>query len=149
MVMPLEIFGFLKFSVTDMLDVLLVALLIYFIFRWIRDSAAMNIFTAIISIYVLRVIADALKMKLVSALLGTFIDVGVLAVIIIFQPEIRHFLMKFGSSSRFGAGASNLLNKFLGNEAKPLDSGAVKEITISPPPTKAAPPPLRGSEIRL
>ena len=82
MVMPLEIFGFLKFSVTDMLDVLLVALLIYFIFRWIRDSAAMNIFTAIISIYVLRVIADALKMKLVSALLGTFIDVGVLAVII-------------------------------------------------------------------
>ena len=129
MVMPLEIFGFLKFSVTDMLDVLLVALLIYFIFRWIRDSAAMNIFTAIISIYVLRVIADALKMKLVSALLGTFIDVGVLAVIIIFQPEIRHFLMKFGSSSRFGAGARNFLNKFLGNEAKPLDSGAVKEIT--------------------
>ena len=125
MVMPLEIFGFLKFSVTDMLDVLLVALLIYFIFRWIRDSAAMNIFTAIISIYVLRVIADALKMKLVSALLGTFIDVGVLAVIIIFQPEIRHFLMKFGSSSRFGAGARNFLNKFLGNEAKPLDSGAV------------------------
>ena len=113
--MPLEIFGFLKFSVTDMLDVLLVALLIYFIFRWIRDSAAMNIFTAIISIYVLRVIADALKMKLVSALLGTFIDVGVLAVIIIFQPEIRHFLMKFGSSSRFGAGARNFLNKFLGN----------------------------------
>ena len=129
MVTPLEIFGFLKFSVTDMLDVLLVALLIYFIFRWIRDSAAMNIFTAIISIYVLRVIADALKMKLVSALLGTFIDVGVLAVIIIFQPEIRHFLMKFGSSSRFGAGARNFLNKFLGNEAKPLDSGAVKEIT--------------------
>ena len=129
MVMPLEIFGFLKFSVTDMLDVLLVALLIYFIFRWIRDSAAMNIFTAIISIYVLRVIADALKMKLVSALLGTFIDVGVLAVIIIFQPEIRHFLMKFGSSSTFGAGARNFLNKFLGNEAKPLDSGAVKEIT--------------------
>ena len=127
--MPLEIFGFLKFSVTDMLDVLLVALLIYFIFRWIRDSAAMNIFTAIISIYVLRVIADALKMKLVSALLGTFIDVGVLAVIIIYQPEIRHFLMKFGISSRFGDGARNFLYKFLWKESKPLDSGEVKELT--------------------
>lgn len=129
MVMPLEIFGFLKFSVTDMLDILLVALLIYFIFRWIRDSAAMNIFTAVISIYVLRVIADALKMKLVSALLGTFIDVGVLAVIVIFQPEIRHFLMRFGSGSGLGVKTRRFLNRFLGNEDKPMDNVAVKEIT--------------------
>ena len=112
----LEIFGFLKFHVTDMLDVLLVALLIYFIFRWIRDSAAMNIFIAVISIYVLRVIADALKMKLVSALLGTFIDVGVLAVIVIFQPEIRHFLMRFGSGSKIGVKTRKFFNRFLGNE---------------------------------
>ena len=125
----LEIFGFLRFSFTDMLDVLLVALFIYFIFRWIRDSAAMNIFTAIISIYVLRVFAEALNMKLTSALLGTFIDVGVLAVIIIFQPEIRHFLMKFGVSTRFGTRTHNFLNKFLGNEDLPMDNAAVKEIT--------------------
>ena len=125
----LEIFGFLRFSFTDMLDVLLVALFIYFIFRWIRDSAAMNIFTAIISIYVLRVFAEALNMKLTSALLGTFIDVGVLAVIIIFQPEIRHFLMRFGSGSRFGSRARDFMSKFLGNEDKAMDSVAVKEIT--------------------
>ena len=129
MVMPLEIFGFLKFSFTDMLDVLLVGLLIYFIFRWIRDSAAMNIFTAVISIYVLRVIADALKMKLISALLGTFIDVGVLAVIIIFQPEIRHFLIRFGSGSRLGYKTRRFIGKFLGNEDKAMDNAAVKEST--------------------
>ncbi len=125
----LEIFGFLKFHVTDMLDVLLVALLIYFIFRWIRDSAAMNIFVAVISIYVLRVIADALKMKLVSALLGTFIDVGVLAVIVIFQPEIRHFLMRFGSGSKIGVKTRKFINRFLGNEDKAMDNVSVKEIT--------------------
>ena len=125
----LEIFGFLKFHVTDMLDVLLVALLIYFIFRWIRDSAAMNIFIAVISIYVLRVIADALKMKLVSALLGTFIDVGVLAVIVIFQPEIRHFLMRFGSGSKIGVKTRKFINRFLGNEDKAMDNVSVKEIT--------------------
>lgn len=129
MVMLLEIFGFLKFSFTDMLDVLLVGLLIYFIFRWIRDSAAMNIFTAVISIYVLRVIADALKMKLISALLGTFIDVGVLAVIIIFQPEIRHFLIRFGSGSKLGYKTRRFIGKFLGNEDKAMDNAAVKEIT--------------------
>ena len=112
-----------------MLDVLLVALLIYFIFRWIRDSAAMNIFIAVISIYVLRVIADALKMKLVSALLGTFIDVGVLAVIVIFQPEIRHFLMRFGSGSKIGVKTRKFINRFLGNEDKAMDNVSVKEIT--------------------
>ena len=106
MVMPLEIFGFLKFSFTDMLDVLLVGLLIYFIFRWIRDSAAMNIFTAVISIYVLRVIADALKMKLISALLGTFID-----------------------GSKLGYKTRRFIGKFLGNEDKAMDNAAVKEIT--------------------
>lgn len=120
---------FLNFSTTDVLDVLIVALLIYLIFRWIRDSAAMNIFVAIISIYVLRVIAEALKMKLVSALLGTFIDVGVLAVIVIFQPEIRHFLMKFGSGSKFGQKTKRFLNSFLGNEDNAMDNESVKEIT--------------------
>lgn len=129
MTTPLEIFGFLRFSFTDMLDVLLVALFIYVIFRWIRDSAAMNIFTAVISIYVMKVMADALNMKLTSALLGTFIDVGVLAVIIIFQPEIRHFLMKFGARTSFGGRTRSFLNRFLGNEDTPMDNAAVKEIT--------------------
>lgn len=123
------IFGFLDFSFTDILDVLLVALFIYFIFRWIQDSAIMNIFTAIISIYVLRVIADALNMRLMSAVLGTFIDVGVLAVIIIFQPEIRHFLMKFGSGTGFGNNVRKFMNRFLGNEDNSMDNSAVKEIT--------------------
>lgn len=129
MAMPMEIFGFLRFSFTDMLDVLLVALFIYVIFRWIRDSAAMNIFTAVISIYVMKVMADALNMKLTSALLGTFIDVGVLAVIVIFQPEIRHFLMKFGVSTQFGSRTRSFMNRFLGNEDMPMDNAAVKEIT--------------------
>ncbi len=129
MVLPLEIFGFLRISLTDILDILLVALLIYLVFRWIRDSAAMNIFTAIIAIYVLKVVADALKMKLIGALLGTFIDVGVLAVIIIFQPEIRHFLMKFGSGSRFGLKTKAFINRFFGNEDNTMDNAALKEIT--------------------
>ena len=120
MVLPLEIFGFLRMSLTDILDILLVALLIYVIFRWIRDSAAMNIFTAIITIYVLKVVADALKMKLIGALLGTFI---------IFQPEIRHFLMKFGSGSKLGLKTRAFINRFFGNEDNAMDNAALKEIT--------------------
>ena len=126
---PLEIFGFLKFSFTDVLDVLLVALIIYLVFRWIRGSAAMNIFTAVISIFVLKIIADALKMKMMSGLLGTFMDVGVLAIIVIFQPEIRHFLMRVGNGARIGKKSRDFLNRILGIKDQTMDSSDLREIT--------------------
>ena len=91
--MLLNIFGFLNLSFADILDILMVAIFIYLVFRWIRGSAAMNIFVAVILLFVLRVVVAAFNMKLMSALLGTFIDVGVIALIVIFQPEVRHFLM--------------------------------------------------------
>lgn len=77
--MPAAIFGFLGLSLTDLIDILIVAMIIFAIFRWVRNSTAINIFVAIIIIYVLLVVADALGMKLMRALLGAFIDVGVLA----------------------------------------------------------------------
>ena len=95
--MTLSLLGFLGMSLIDVLDILLVALIIFVVFRWIRNSTALNIFLAIIAIYVMVVIVDALGMKLMSALLGTFVDVGVVALIVIFQPEIRHFLFRIGS----------------------------------------------------
>ena len=64
--MLLAIFGFLDLSFTDILDILLVALLIFSVFRWLKDSAAMNIFLTIIFIYVLMVVVDALHMKMMS-----------------------------------------------------------------------------------
>ena len=82
--MLLNIFGFLNLSFADIIDILMVAALIYLVFRWIRGSSAMNIFLAIILLFVLRVVVAAFNMKLMSAILGTFIDVGVLALIIIF-----------------------------------------------------------------
>lgn len=127
--MLLEIFGFLNLSFTDILDVLLVALIIYIVFRWIRDSSALNIFLAIILIYVLMVIVDALNMKLMSKLVSTFIDVGVLALIIIFQPEIRHFLMKFGSGAKIGKKGRAILSDLLGFKDPGIEGSIVKEIT--------------------
>ena len=104
--MLLNIFGFLNISFTDVLDILMVAIFIYLVFRWIRGSAAMNIFVAVILLFVLRVVVAAFNMKLMSALLGTFIDVGVIALIVIFQPEVRHFLMKLGIQDQKMAGGT-------------------------------------------
>ena len=126
---PLELFGFLNLSFTDLVDVLLVALIIYFAFRWIRESSALNIFVAILLIYVLMVIVEALNMKLMSKLISTFIDVGVIALIVIFQPEIRHFLMKLGATSKIGSKGLGIFNRLFGEKGKNLDSVAVQELS--------------------
>ena len=126
--MLLNIFSFLNFSFIDVIDILLVALLIYLVFIWIRGSAAMNIFVAIILLLFMRMIAAAFNMKLTSALLGAFLDIGVLALIIIFQPEIRHFLMKFGSRYGFRGKGKDLVNKLLGLKEQRIGNETINEL---------------------
>ena len=127
--MPAAIFGFLSLSLTDVIDILIVSLIIFAIFRWVRNSTAINIFVAIIIIYVLLVVADALNMKLMKALLGAFIDVGVLALIVIFQPEIRHFLYRVGSETKISSTGRQVLQKMFGGRQASMDNTVVNEIT--------------------
>lgn len=127
--MTLALFGFLNLAFTDLLDILLVALIIFLVFRWIKDSAVLNIFLGIIFIYVLMVVADALHMKMMSRLVSTFIDLGVLAIIIIFQPEIRSFLMRFGSGTNIGMKARRFFNNLVGVKSGIMDNSSVNEIT--------------------
>ena len=127
--MVLALFGFLNLSLMDVLDIILVALIIYYAFRWIRGSSAMSIFVAIISLYVLRVIVDALDMRLMSAIMGTVLDVGVIALIVIFQPEIRRFLINFGSRYKIATNGKGFLNKLFGRQEPKMDSVSVNELT--------------------
>ncbi len=114
--------GFLHFTLVDLVDILLVAAVIFVIFRWIRGSSAMNIFIAIIILLVVRVLATALNMKMTSAMLGAILDVGALAIIIIFQPEIRRFLNNIGRT----AGNNTLVKRLLrSREAEDLESDAL------------------------
>ena len=124
----LAIFGFLNLSFIDIIDILLVAIIIYLVFRWIRGSSAMGVFTAILLLLLVRVIAGALNMKLMTAVMSTVLDVGVLALIIIFQPEIRRLLMGIGNKYRRTPRLAQLLDKFLGVKEDSLDTGVVNEI---------------------
>ena len=112
--MILAIFGFLQLTLADILDILLLALLIYIVFRWIRGTSAMSIFVAIISLYVIRVIVSAFNMKLMTNIMETVLDVGLIAVIVIFQPEIRKFLMRLGSRYMNSRQGKAILDKILG-----------------------------------
>lgn len=122
--MTLALFGFLSMSLIDILDICLTALIIYLLFRWIQDSPAMNIFLAIFLIYLFMLLVDALHMKLMSRLISTFVDVGVIALVVIFQPEIRHFLMRLGS----GAHGTSVIARLFGNKNEQMDKSAVNEM---------------------
>ena len=95
--MILGAFDFLQMSFTDILDIVLLGLIIFVAFRWLKGSSAVSIFVAIVSLYLTRVVVSALNMKLIEAILNMVLDVGVLAVIVIFQPELRKFLTRLGN----------------------------------------------------
>jgi diadenylate cyclase len=92
-------FDFLDFSLLDVLDIVLVALLLYYAYRLVRGTAAINIFVGIVILYLIWKITDALNMELLSNILGGFMSVGVFALIVVFQQEIRKLLLMLGSSN--------------------------------------------------
>lgn len=96
----MEIFNdLLNFSVVDFIDVILVALLLYYIYKLIKGTVAINIFIGIIIIYGAWQLTDFLEMELLSSIFGGFIKVGIIALIVVFQPEIRKFLLMVGSTN--------------------------------------------------
>lgn len=124
----MDIFGFLHWSFIDIIDILAVAIIIYLCFVWIRGSAAGSIFTVVVLLFLAQVVASALDMKMLSRLLGTVLDLGAIALIIIFQPEIRHFLIRFGSSSTLGRKSRQLLDRIFGIKDNGVGTISKKEV---------------------
>lgn len=110
-----DIFGFLPFGWLDVLDILLFAVLMFKLYEWIKGTTALRIFIGIIAIYLFWRIVTALQMELMSEVLKQFINVGVIAIIIVFQQEIRRFLLVIGNSGFFRSiGAKGGLWSWLG-----------------------------------
>ncbi len=93
--------GFLEVSWVDFVDIALVSVLLYQVYKLIRGSIAMNIFLGILALYLVYLIVRAAEMELLATILGQFMGVGVLAMIILFQPEIRKFLLVIGRGTEF------------------------------------------------
>lgn len=95
---------FITIRVLDILDIFLVAYLLLFIYNLIKGTVAINIFVGILAIYFVWRIIQAYEMEMLGGLLGQFFSVGVIALIIVFQQEIRHFLFLFGKARVFQNG---------------------------------------------
>lgn len=91
--------GFLDIRWTDMVDILLVSVLLYQVYKLLKGSVAVRVLIGFLLLYLIYLIVRAAEMDLLAGILGQFMGVGVLAAIIIFSQEIRKFLLLLGKST--------------------------------------------------
>lgn len=110
---------FLDIRIIDIIDIVLVAILLYYVYKLVKGTVAINIFIGIVIIYAIWKLTELLQMELLSKILGGFLGVGSFALIVVFQQEIRRFLLMVGSTN-FNARRRFFRNfKLLGKEAGP------------------------------
>ena len=114
------------FGIKDIIDVFLVALMLYYIYRLMKESRSLNVFIGIIVfVLVWLFVSQVLEMRLLGAILDKLVSVGVIGLIVLFQEEIRRFLYSLGAHQRF---QSIMRFFFLGNKSK----STVDKETIMP-----------------
>lgn len=103
---------FFDFGIKDFIDILLVALMLYYIYRLMRDSRSINVFVGIlIFVVVWLFVSQVLEMRLLGTILDKLVSVGVIALIVIFQEDIRKFLYNLGAHQRMRAFLQFLMPK--------------------------------------
>jgi len=105
---------FITIRIIDVIDILLVAFLMYQVYILIRGTVAFKIFIGVIAIYLVYILVNLLKMKLLSSILGAIIGGGAIALIVVFQQELRRFLIYLGG--RYFPNRSFSLENFLNRE---------------------------------
>ena len=118
---------FITIRALDVVDILLVAFLLYQMYRIIKGTVAFSIFIGFFLVYVCWLVVKALNLELLGTLMGQFIGVGVLALIVVFQQEIRRFLLLIGSN--YQTNRSFGLDKLFASEKlKSASNIQIKEI---------------------
>lgn len=92
-----------QFGFKDALDILLVATLLYYMYKMMKDSGSINIFIGVLAfIIVWVVLSEILEMRLIGTIMDKFMNIGLLVLVILFQDQIKMFLVEIGSHKRWG-----------------------------------------------
>lgn len=94
----MDFLNFIDFKITDIIDIILVAVLLYYVYKLVRGSVAINIFIGIVIVWGFWKLTALLGMDMISSIVGPFLSVGLIALIVVFQQEIRKFLLMIGST---------------------------------------------------
>lgn len=128
----------LHFGWSEILDIFLVAVLLFVLYNLIRGTNAVKVFWGLGLIYIVWVIISAMDLKLLSSIIGKFISVGIITIIIIFQQEIRKFLLLIGSSQFWKQHSSifNLKDAFNQNNTQIIPMNILQEACYNMSRTK-------------
>lgn len=117
---------FFEFGIKDIIDILLVAILLYYIYRLMKESRSLNVFMGILVFVVLwLVVAQVLQMKLLGSILDKFVSVGVIVLVVLFQEEIRKFLYNLGAHQRM-----RTFRRFFSISEKKQDPQKLKQVIM-------------------
>ena len=95
---------FIEFGIKDFIDILLVAFLLYHLYKLMKESGSLNIFVGVLVFLVIGVlVSGVLEMRLLGSILNMLQSVGIIAIIVLFQEEIRRFLFSLGGRHRAGS----------------------------------------------
>jgi|SRR3989339_57533 uncharacterized protein (TIGR00159 family) len=118
---------FISIRFFDIVDILLVAFLFYQLYRLIKGTVAINIFLGIMVVMLLWWVVRLLNMSLLSTILGSIIGVGAIAIIIVFQQEVRRFLLLIGNHEFFNR--KNIFQKYFAKSFVTTSAQSLKQIT--------------------
>ncbi len=107
----------------DVADILLVAFLLYRLMRFLRNNNALKLFQGLLALLLILVLSDAMELHVINYLMETVMQVGLTAMVVIFQPELRKMLEQFGNNK-----LSNLLNPNRNQREKTADSVILQTI---------------------
>lgn len=115
---------FFEFGLKDFIDVLLVALMLYYVYRLMRDSRSLNVFIGILVFVVVWIfVSQVLEMRLLGTILDKLVSVGVIALIVLFQEDIRKVLYNLGAHQRM----RRLSDFFTSKKSKERKKRSVKQ----------------------
>ena len=117
---------FFEFGVKDVIDIVLVALMLFYVYRLMKESRSLNVFMGILVFIVLwLLVSQVLEMKLLGSIMDKVLSVGVIGLVILFQEDIRKFLYNVGAHQRM-----RILRRFFSSGDKQRDSESLKQIIM-------------------
>ena len=118
----------LGFGIKDLIDVLLVALMLFYLYKFMKESGSINLFIGILVIVAIWIfVSQIFQMRLLGGILDTLVNVGALALIVIFQDDIRRFLRDVGSQRR----VRRILEFFAKKNTTPTDHTEMMPIVMA------------------
>lgn len=121
--------GFFTITIWDVLDVIIVSLLLYQVYKLLKGTIAFNIFVGIVALFIIWWLVGFLKMDLLNMILNQFVSLGVIMIVIVFQPEIRKFLLLLGNRTMKGGSLELIANFFKrGADKAQVNERAINEI---------------------